>query len=622
LAKKLNSKKKIIIAASLLAVLLVGAIVSIVLVLAANQQGVSSNITVSYNVEGVAAKASANYAIVSNAGSANKTSMKTTSGSEEIVFNVGNSQTTETISPQGNIELDVSNQTVVFEYVFENLAETSFVLELTQRPVGVNMTEKFLVTGKQLNPSKYASSITNTTLAPQAVTYEGQKVYVYIMASVTNENLAASYNGGFAWNLENKDKASYNVILNNGTGATGGMTTLPVISTSTVAGIMMPSISAIPQQTGKLFAGYYSAANGSGTKYYDGNGTPLVTAVAAATTMYAHYIDAYSVTSTAEGTEITNLGEEPIYVEPSTGSVITYGNQTYTTNGEYVMVEGGQSVTLTGTASYADGVSVQTTKPSDLAEKKFYAAYGAYPQTYVGATLNSTLISATLTATGKTYTTDINGTTTDLIEYEYNGVRYAKLEQSKFTDSSVTFSTGDAVASNATYFFYVEPIVVKAMEVSDNSAIVMSVNILGSKKFDGNANDWETSELRTYLNGTFLEQSGLGEIAQSITIQNNVTGNYTDGSGTATTDKIWLASKAEIESWLNTTALRKKKPTDMAMASYCFYYKTNDAGHCFLRSASLNANGVCYVDYDGSFRTSYRYYDAHYGFLPAFSINL
>ena len=118
MAKKLNSKKKIIIAASLLAVLLVGAIVSIVLVLAANQQGINSNIKVSYTVDGVAAKASANYAIVPNTGSINKTAMTTTGGGQEIVFGVGDAQGIETISPDGNIELDVSNQAVVFEYIF------------------------------------------------------------------------------------------------------------------------------------------------------------------------------------------------------------------------------------------------------------------------------------------------------------------------------------------------------------------------------------------------------------------------------------------------------------------------------------------------------------------------
>ena len=56
MAKKINKKAKIIIAASMAAVLLIGAIISIVLVLAANQQGISSNISISYVVDGVAVR--------------------------------------------------------------------------------------------------------------------------------------------------------------------------------------------------------------------------------------------------------------------------------------------------------------------------------------------------------------------------------------------------------------------------------------------------------------------------------------------------------------------------------------------------------------------------------------
>ena len=80
MAKKMNKKAKIIIAASMAAVLLIGAIVSIVLVLAANQQGIASNISISYIVDGVAVRSSASYAVVPTSESVSIT--RTSMGSE------------------------------------------------------------------------------------------------------------------------------------------------------------------------------------------------------------------------------------------------------------------------------------------------------------------------------------------------------------------------------------------------------------------------------------------------------------------------------------------------------------------------------------------------------------
>ena len=360
--------------------------------------------------------------------------------------------------------------------------------------------------------------------------------------------------------------------------------------------------------------------------------------------------DPYIIENTASGTKITSQTNENIYVLLEAGSTFTYGNANYTTTGEYIMLTPEQNVTLTGTASHAGGVSVQTTKPSDLATKKFFATYGEYPQTYVGNTLNETLKNATLTATGKTYTTDIDGSDETLVEYLYNGVKYAKLTNSYPVDwNTLYFSTGDEVVSEETYFFYVEPIVVKAMEVSDNSAIVMSVKILGSMAFDDEGdfenwdestfdNSWKNSDLREYLNGTFLTDSGLSDIAQPISIKNEDlydTSNHDDN----TTDKIWLPSAEEIIEWTGTDwdsnkqqfiydwylrdendVSRKRPLTDLAKATYA--YESDGNGCYFLRSAGYNDCDVCSVVTDGCVYTSNVYNYADYGFPPAFSINL
>ena len=194
-----------------------------------------------------------------------------------------------------------------------------------------------------------------------------------------------------------------------------------------------------------------------------------------------------------------------------------------------------QSVTMTSTASasYADSAStISILRPLDIAEKKFYSAYGEYPQTYVGNTLNETLKGlADSYKTGKRYTTDIDNTTTYLEEYLYNGKKYAKLT-SIMLKGATNFSDGTTIATTAgtVYFFAVEPILCKAMEIGNGRATMMSVNLLGSMAFDkwdaeeegaeNYDNSWKNSDIRAYLNETFLEESGLSDIAQSVSITN------------------------------------------------------------------------------------------------------
>jgi len=327
--------------------------VSIVLVLAASAQGVSSNITVSYNAEGVAAKVSANYAIVpidSNV-AVSKTAMTTNGGGQEIIFNLSAAQKTETISPAGDIMLDPQHQTVVFEYVFENLSEQAFSLTLKEAQTSVvNMTETFLAIGRQLEPSEYTREIINTTLSPQAITSIGQKVYVYIMAKVTNENLTASYSVSFNWDMIAKDTIGISLSSN------GSSSVMKIIPTSEEPGIAMPVLSGVPTNGSKVFLGYYTAAS-AGTKYIDRNGTSAHAAdLTAGTTLYAQFSEETVVMS---GTSVTGMTEAARalgeVVIPDTTTVIAanaFENETSLT--EVTFAGAGE------TESYADGSALTT----------------------------------------------------------------------------------------------------------------------------------------------------------------------------------------------------------------------------------------------------------------------
>jgi len=331
------------------------------------------------------------------------------------------------------------------------------------------------------------------------------------------------------------------------------------------------------------------------------------------------------------------------------------------TGDEYIVLKAGQSVSLKQfffkTNNLTKTVSVASSKPSDIASKLFITNYGEYPQTYVGDALNETLKGlADSYKTGKSYTTAVyysgsNSTPTTLEEYLYNGKKYAKLTNSNVYNTGTKFTTEDICEDSKVYFFLVEPIIVKAMESDGETAKVMSMSSLGSVQFEqwddetqGSAyydNSWKNSDIRAFLNSSFLTESGLNSVAVETTIKNDDYFN-TSPDDSDTTDKIWLASAEEIITWSgsgdsgmtlnvfiansglgdNHNMHRKVKPSDMALASYTYYYEDYDAGWYFLRSPGNIGNYVCYVNDYGYVLCANTYGSNSYGFCPAFVINL
>lgn len=298
--RKALNRNKIWIAILLVAIVFIAAIVSIVLVFAANMQSVSSDINISYNAVGVAVKTKAKYYLmpVSSSNSVVTTTLKTSSGSEEVSFNLSDDQTTAYLSPSGDISLDEDYQTIVFEYYFENLSENAFSLELSGSPTLTNITAKYYVSLNPLSSGNFSSSITSTTLSPQAVTSLGQKIYVYIMLSVTDDGSDASSSGGFEWTMTARE--TINVTLNNN----GTTSTLKVIPTSQVSGIAMPLVT--PPTSYSNFGGYFTATNGGGTKYINADGTSAhIADLSNNTVLYAGAASTVSMS----GTVVTGLSD-------------------------------------------------------------------------------------------------------------------------------------------------------------------------------------------------------------------------------------------------------------------------------------------------------------------------
>ena len=233
-----------------------------------------------------------------------------------------------------------------------------------------------------------------------------------------------------------------------------------------------------------------------------------------------------------------------------------------------------------------------------------YTLYGAYPQDYVGSTLNTTLktqlSNGTLTSTGWTYTTDIDNTTTTLTEYEYNGAYYAYLSSSKVYSTSYTFNTDTSITigTGNAYFFKVEP-----LRWTNHNGTYLCEKIIGSRRFAASGVSlWENSEVRTWLNEVFYIESGISLIKKNTTtIPNNTTaGEKASYPGTATEDYMWLPSYQECNTWFSDNISRQNNCSDLAKATYTRWNISYSSCHYWTRSA-YSASDVYYVGANGYF---------------------
>lgn len=275
-----------------------------------------------------------------------------------------------------------------------------------------------------------------------------------------------------------------------------------------------------------------------------------------------------------------------------------------------------------------------SSRPTD-ASTSTIAGVGEYPQTRIESgensieeTLSYYLATSSLETTGKTYTVDIGGTKTTLIEYIYEGKKYARLTSAQpyAYASNLKFSNGDTVYNGASYFFYVQPIKVTAVESrtvkGETKTIWLTKALMSGCTMESEWVNQTTSGVRYYLNETFLDESGISAIEMTIKNDTN-SGNST--SQADTTDTLWLPSRTEIMNWYTTNTMRKAKPTDLALATHTDYSADYDSGFYYTRSyntyESVNLNGNPYigVSKDGGVY-GYGAFNSHFGIRFAFAM--
>lgn len=79
------------------------------------------------------------------------------------------------------------------------------------------------------------------------------------------------------------------------------------------------------------------------------------------------------------------------------------------------------------------------------------------------------------------------------------------------------------------------------LKEDDFSALVVSKNVLFTRKFDPSSNDWNNSEIRAYLNGDFFRQAFTDEDRKSV-VNAFVDGRKTD---------VFLLSEGEAKSYMS-----------------------------------------------------------------------
>ena len=144
--------------------------------------------------------------------------------------------------------------------------------------------------------------------------------------------------------------------------------------------------------------------------------------------------------------------------------------------------------------------------------------------------------------------------------------------------------------------------------------------------------------MKTYLNGAFLNETGLADVVIETSNANYDFNGQTTAQHTTTQDKIWLPTVYDVISWSGGDSQElvengetfadgycySIKATDFAMATGTVAYGQNGAGAgYYTRSPGSTTGGVGYIDTD---RHGARYAMSvdidTVGFAPVFMINI
>ena len=153
----------------------------------------------------------------------------------------------------------------------------------------------------------------------------------------------------------------------------------------------------------------------------------------------------------------------------------------------------------------------------------------------------------------------------------------------------------------------VRPVEWRVLARENNKALVISRYGLDAKRF-GTSNNWDSSEIRQWLNGEFYNSAFSGDEKARI-----ISFNLED---------VFLLSREEAEKYFADDDARKCKPTSYAEAKGALT-EDNGCGYWWLRSPNPNnGNEVYFVNCGGGIWDCGSIYFYNYSVRPALWINL
>lgn len=242
----------------------------------------------------------------------------------------------------------------------------------------------------------------------------------------------------------------------------------------------------------------------------------------------------------------------------------------------------------------------------------YYIELGQYPQSYVGGSLNSELSSWYSNAApqvAKTFLNPNRGSISTQRSYEAyvytDGETYLRIPSADLSSySGSDLNSGEHLDYGGTYWFKVEPIKWFVLNYPDlingEKAILISENALAGYF---NPNVWSSSDIRTWLNDTFINQAfddSERGLIQATTLSNNSASSPTTGTGTSTTDNVWILSYEQIIQYLPTETDRACVVSDFCIPNYCstgslYALRTMSSGYDF--AYRVSPNGVINTSY-------------------------
>ena len=167
------------------------------------------------------------------------------------------------------------------------------------------------------------------------------------------------------------------------------------------------------------------------------------------------------------------------------------------------------------------------------------------------------------------------------------------------------------------------------LDVQYGKALLISYYGLDAHRFDASEyQGWDKSEIRSWLNSTFLNAAFTAEEQLGIVTTTVSTPDYEGHSGGSDTqDKIWLLSCDEAGSYFASNEARKATPTAYAVAQGVYQSinnKLNGVRCCWwwLRSPGNYGDYVSGVDHDGVILSDCYVYSTSGSVRPAFWLNL